>query len=109
MEVCVNHPVKNATAKCKRCFKPLCDECKIVTDIGVFCSEQCQNLTKNFTERVDQIPVPKRSLFGGLVSTIKKLIILAVVLVILYFIISLTFGSTEGFFGQIRKLINVMF
>ncbi len=109
METCVNHPERLATARCTRCFKPLCDECQVVTDMGVFCSQQCYELYKQFNERAAEIPKPKKGFLRTFLSPIKKIFILIGAVVILYFVITLTFGSPEEFFGQIRKLINIIF
>ena len=39
--VCLNHPERPAVHRCTVCFKPVCAECTIQTDDGVFCSREC--------------------------------------------------------------------
>lgn len=48
---CFNHPNRDAFVRCKKCLKPLCYECRINTEIGVFCSDKCYQDTKRFIER----------------------------------------------------------
>lgn len=77
MSTCVNHPIKMATARCKCCGKPLCNECKRITDAGIFCSPECENKTRQFTERAAGYTVSyRRSLFTK--RTLKGLVVLAV-------------------------------
>ena len=109
METCINHPTKVATTRCKACHRPLCDECKMITDIGVFCSEDCYERTKQFMERAARIPVPRPSFFAGLMRRLKLLITLGVVLLILYGVITIVFGSIEEFFNVLRGLISTVF
>ena len=49
--MCINHPIRAATGRCKRCGKPLCNDCKITYDNGVFCSEACSLAVKAFTDK----------------------------------------------------------
>lgn len=50
-----------ATTRCKRCGRPLCNDCKIITDVGVVCSQQCLDAIKAFQERVkDDVPYRSR-------------------------------------------------
>jgi hypothetical protein len=53
MATCANHPIKMATVRCKTCNKPLCNECKMITDDGIFCSEECHAKTKHFMEKTN--------------------------------------------------------
>lgn len=73
VSTCANHPVKMATARCKCCGKPLCSECKHVTDAGIFCSPECETRTRQFQSRVSDDVVrhrkvfPFRQLVGGVI------------------------------------------
>ncbi len=109
METCINHPTREATTRCKACHKPLCDKCKLVTPEGVFCSEECHQRQQEFTKRAEQVPMPKRNFFRAIMGWVKKMLFLLVILVIAYVVIILIYGSPEGFFGQIRKLVNILF
>ena len=109
MRTCINHPIKEATTQCKACHKPLCDECKMLTDIGVFCSQECHDRFKDFTKKAEALPMPKRNIFGRFISFMKKVVILGVLLLVAYGLINMIYGSPEGFWGSIRKLINIVF
>ena len=52
MAVCINHPMKDAVTRCKRCGKPICQDCKVMTELGVFCSQACYEATKSFEEKI---------------------------------------------------------
>lgn len=39
--VCLNHPGRPAAYRCTVCFKPVCADCAIQGDDGVFCSPSC--------------------------------------------------------------------
>jgi hypothetical protein len=109
MRTCVNHPIKEATAQCKACHKPLCDECKKITDTGIFCSDDCYERFKDFSKRAEALPMPKRNPFARLLNFLKKLAILIVILLIGYGLVNVIYGSPEGFFGSIKKLFNIIF
>lgn len=109
METCINHPTILATGRCKACHRPLCDECKIEKDMGVFCSEDCYERTKQFVERAERIPPPRPSFFAGLMRRLKFLVTLVVVLIVIYGVITIVFGSIEEFFDVIRGLISTVF
>lgn len=107
-ETCINHPTKVAVARCKTCHRPLCNECKLITDIGIFCSEQCHDRAKAFSERVESLPLPRRRTFGRLFSFIKKLFFLAILVAIAYGVITFIYGTPEKFLEQIMKLVRLI-
>lgn len=78
MATCANHPIKMATARCKACNKPLCNECKLVTEAGIFCSPECETKVRQFQEKVSDYTVTyKTRLLTP--RAIKGLIVLAIV------------------------------
>jgi len=46
---CINHPAVEAVARCKQCGKPLCSDCRLVTEDGLFCSDRCAQMAHVFT------------------------------------------------------------
>lgn len=80
MDKCKFHPNRFAHVRCKTCFIPLCDECKIVTNIGVFCSEECHSKAKEFQEKstamMDQKPKRKKSIVKPIISLIIIIILI---------------------------------
>ncbi|MBN1477202.1 hypothetical protein JXA47_10650 [Candidatus Sumerlaeota bacterium] len=80
MATCANHPIRMATARCKCCNKPLCNECRHVTDAGIFCSPECESRTRQFTERASGGTVTYRKRFFTK-RTVRGLLILLIVLI----------------------------
>lgn len=80
MDKCKFHPNRFAHVRCKTCFIPLCDECKIVTNIGVFCSEECQSKAKEFQEKsmamMDQKPKRKKSIVKPIIGLIVIILLI---------------------------------
>lgn len=98
---CIHHPYKEATARCKRCNIPLCDECKVVTAEGSFCSETCHSQMKAFMERAKELDkdVRKpRARFPAL-----KWIVFVLILAVIVFVLRYRF-DVRGF-ADFRDLI----
>lgn len=78
MTTCKNHPTRLATTRCKRCAMPICNDCKMVSEIGVVCSQACLDAIKAFQDRVkDDVPSPKRPwLSRGAIRGILAVVIL---------------------------------
>jgi hypothetical protein len=95
MDKCINHPLKVARGRCKSCHRPLCDDCKYVTSIGIFCGEECHLKAKEFMDRVspDLPPPRRRSFIKG--KTIKGIIVLAILLAILYAVMYFRYDATS--------------
>ena len=107
----MNHPLKVAKGRCKSCHRPLCDDCKYVTSIGIYCSEECHLKAKEFMNRVspDLPPPRRRSFIKG--KTIKGAIVLAILLALLYAVMSFIYGATSvgEIIGVFRGYINALF
>ena len=41
MAECFFHMGRPAVTRCKQCGKPLCSDCRLVTENGLFCSDKC--------------------------------------------------------------------
>lgn len=81
MDYCKFHSNKVAHVRCKTCFIPLCDDCKVVTDIGVFCSEDCYHKAKEFQAKVP-VSAP-RSKHTPLIGIFLKILIVIVLIVLI--------------------------
>ena len=81
MEKCKNHPLRFAIARCKRCHLPLCNDCKVLVDDGVFCSQVCVEQFQNFQQRVSTLPATQTrfSFFGCLKTLVISAVLLAVI------------------------------
>lgn len=75
--MCFSHTERPATARCRQCQRPVCDECAKSDANGQFCSFDCAGKFKDF----QQMGKPKDLKQRGLISLIATLVILAVVLV----------------------------
>lgn len=106
---CVNHPVKIAVSKCKRCGKPLCRDCRIQTDSGIYCSNECFAAVKEFEERVAAATprMKKKSLFSfkNFKSLFLFIIVLAFIYGIFYFIFDVS--TIEEMIELIRSWIGM--
>jgi hypothetical protein len=95
MDKCKFHSDSFAHVRCKTCHIPLCDECKIPTDIGIYCSEECHQKGIEFANRVMPSSLDSSSFsFGKLIGGI---LIIAV-------LIALIGGGL-----QYLKIINIPF
>ncbi len=111
MNLCKNHPTIIATARCKRCGMPLCDECKLVSEVGVVCSQNCLDAIKAFQARVgDELPRKARRPFfrSGLG---RGLIAILVILAVVYGILCLQEGgivSPEDIPSRLQGLLSLV-
>lgn len=55
--VCLKHQDRIAVGRCKLCLKPICEECKIETGEGIFCSEDCRKKSESQTDNVIQTKI----------------------------------------------------
>jgi len=85
MAECFFHTGRPAVTRCKQCGRPLCSECRIITEEGIFCSKECAERFSVFAKRAEEIEA-KRSRNNGL-SGLMKFIIFLVVLFVIYLII----------------------
>ena len=82
---CLNHVDRTAVARCKQCHKPLCSKCVIKKPGGIYCSEECFEKMGSFQERVERLDEkPARGFSVG--KLVTRLIILAIVVGIAYFV-----------------------
>jgi len=89
--VCVNHPNRDAYLRCNQCWKPLCQECVIKTDYGVYCSHSCAEKGKLFKQQLEA--QPKRSKRDIFLKKIFKILFSITILLILLYVLYL-FGPS---------------
>ncbi|MDI6783976.1 MAG: hypothetical protein QME64_07780 [bacterium] len=91
---CINHPLVPAVARCKQCMKPVCRNCQVPTDIGIFCSEGCYVQMKGFMAR--QGAYDKKPRWHWTLSKwIRRLVGLAILLIIIAAVAYFAFGITS--------------
>ncbi len=86
MADCFFHTGRPAVTRCKQCGRPLCSQCRKVTDEGIFCSDECAKTGKIHAERMKQLEEKSASYRASRWTGISKLIRLIVFLVILFVI-----------------------
>ncbi len=112
MGKCVNHPIKQAVAKCRKCLVPLCMECRrAMPDGATYCSDVCYVAFKEFQQQVDvgggRRSRPRISILG----TIKSLIISAVLVAVIYGVLVFWLKTTDPseMLVELRKIWRVLF
>lgn len=84
---CKNHPVRPATARCRRCNMPICNKCLIQTPTGVYCSETCATEMEAFMEKAADLNEPlRRPASYRFVRMIVKLIVFGAAAWFLWFL-----------------------
>jgi len=82
---CLNHPERNAVARCKECHKPLCSKCVKRMPEGAFCSDECYQKMGAFQKRVEVLDQQKkRGIQWG--TWVTRLVMVAVVAAVLYYV-----------------------
>jgi hypothetical protein len=110
MDRCYVHAERVATGRCKACRQPICEECKIVTDIGIFCSEACEQRIRTFQARVSpDLPPPRRKISPG--RFFKGLILIGILLGVFFVIGGLYYhgNPVKGLLDDINHLIAITF
>ena len=108
MEKCKNHPVRIANVRCRRCHMPICQECRMQVDDGVFCSEECIEQFREFQQRVQTLGYGHSRI--TLTALIKYTITVALLLVVIYGALYFWLGTSDPgemarqAFAQIRLL-----
>ncbi|MCX5642384.1 MAG: hypothetical protein NTY10_04035 [Candidatus Omnitrophica bacterium] len=80
---CFFHTGRPAVTRCKQCGKPLCSDCRLVTEDGLFCGDKCAQTAGVFVRRSHDLEEKRarrrRGIPAGLIRFIIFLIIIAVV------------------------------
>lgn len=90
---CINHPLVKAIARCKKCMKPICRDCQLTTDLGIFCSDVCYQQMKTFIARqgaYDKKPRWHWAAAKWLRRLIGLVILLAIIAAVAYFVFGIT-------------------
>ena len=54
MADCFNHTGRPATDRCRQCGRPLCGECGVRRENGVFCGEKCAGDFTAFARKTEE-------------------------------------------------------
>ncbi len=98
---CLNHPHRDATGRCRRCNTPLCTECKVITQDGTFCSEECSSQFRVFADRAEKLEkAPRRTNRRVLRKLLTAIIAIAVILLVL------RYGFGISSLADARSVVN---
>jgi hypothetical protein len=103
----MNHPTRQATARCRRCGRPICNDCKLVSEVGVVCSEMCLDAIKSFQERVGD-DTPKRRRLWLKSPAVQMIVAIALVIAAAYGYLSWHNGgmlTVSEFWREVTNLI----
>lgn len=81
---CINHPHREAAARCLTCHKPVCSECVVTAANGTFCSELCRANYIAYQARKADLPRP--GVWEKLKSLFFRLLTAALVAGLLLFV-----------------------
>lgn len=92
MPDCFFHTGRPAVTRCKQCGRPLCSVCRKVTDLGIFCSDECAQTAKVYAERMAKIEQQRSayraSKWTGVSRVIKIIVFLLILFAIYKFVIA---------------------
>lgn len=106
---CPTHPTRPAPQSCRRCSKPICDEC-VASFGGRFCSRECTAAFEEFQGRVRNEPVGRRTRFS-LVGCLRTLVISTVLLVVIWVALWQLFGTTDPgeMLTELHRMLRIIF
>ena len=81
-EECFFHTGRPAVIRCKQCGRPLCSECRYITEHGIFCGEDCAKKFEIFYKRAQELEKKKTPKKEGTINFVKVIIFI----LILYFL-----------------------
>ena len=89
---CIKHDARLAANRCKQCHKPLCGECALSCgEDGVFCSDRCHTIYRQFADRAGRLPKGRRRIAsGGIARLAISLVKLALVFAVIVFVLLVT-------------------
>jgi hypothetical protein len=69
---CANHPDRETGLRCKRCNKPICDKCAVLTPVGYVCKE-CLNSQQKVFDNANWYDFPLAIGIAALLSYLGSL------------------------------------
>jgi B-box zinc finger protein len=109
---CINHQDKIATTRCKTCSKPVCDDCVVRTDLGMYCSDNCAEQADRFSDKLEMSEEMRAAAKPKLaairrVKFLKKIAVYLVVIILILF--GLYFGLHITSFSELIAFIQDKF
>ena len=105
MAECFFHTGTPATTRCKQCGRPLCTQCRLVTDSGIFCSDKCAQTGEVFVKRAARLESVKSGAKPAWPGKLIKFVIFLVILYVVYRLVRqyLPAGILENIRGRLGK------
>ncbi|MFA5393382.1 MAG: B-box zinc finger protein [Candidatus Ratteibacteria bacterium] len=84
MAECFFHMGRPAVTRCKQCGKPLCSDCRLVTEDGLFCGDKCAQTASVFAKRSQNLEEKRSARRKGVPAGLIRFIIFVIVVVVVY-------------------------
>ncbi|MBU2495072.1 MAG: B-box zinc finger protein [Candidatus Omnitrophota bacterium] len=101
---CFFHTGRPAVTRCKQCGKPLCSDCRLVTEDGLFCSDKCAQTTGVFVKRSQNLEKKRSGRRKGVPAGLIRFIVFLIIIVVIY-----KLGRqliAQGFFEKLLQTIK---
>lgn len=82
MSDCFFHTGRPSVARCRQCGRPLCQECRIVTSTGIYCSEKCEQTGAVFEERAQKLEEQRARRKSSAPKVVRTIIIVAILVIL---------------------------
>ena len=103
MSECFFHTGRPAVTRCKQCGKPLCSDCRLVTEDGLFCSDRCAQTAGVFVKRSHDLEEKRSRRCKGIPARLIKFIIFLIIVAVVY-----KFGKQLIAQGFLEKLLQTI-
>ncbi len=102
LDICKNHPGRDAIGHCETCHIPLCEKCAVTwpgTD-SIFCSKEHAEQFMAYQERREDMKIARQKNPSILFAFVKWVVVLVVVVAILMVVANFALGMSPA--DQIR-------
>lgn len=110
---CVNHPTKQAAARCRKCQAGLCILCRTTTmpDGGVYCSDACWQAFREFQQRVDTGTGSRTRGRISFLGALRTLIIATVLVAFIWGVLAFWLGTPDPgqMLVELKRMGKVLF
>ena len=104
MAECFFHMGRPAVTRCKQCGKPLCSDCRLVTEDGLFCSDKCAQTAGVFVKRSQDLEEKRSGRRKGIPAGLIKFIIFLIIIAVVYKLGKYLIG--QGFLEKLLQTIK---
>ena len=101
---CFFHAGRPAVTRCKQCGKPLCSDCRLVTEDGLFCGDKCAQTASVFVKRSQALEEKRSGQRKGVPAGLIRFIIFLIIIVVIYKLGKQLIG--QGFLEKLLQTIK---